>query len=157
MKRLPTLKGIAEFFYVATHWGTISNDFEQYRRQIKDREDWSRVAEEALRKNHEQEKQRIAKEYEEKFKNAEHEMVDAMVPLIQSYGNAVTRLAIHYRLHPLAWELERHDLEPPLRQGIEATMARLLPPPPLPPLPPLLGPLTDDSRVGQFLGGKKRP
>lgn len=39
--KLPSLKGIARFFYVATHWGTISHDLEAYRRQIKDREEWA--------------------------------------------------------------------------------------------------------------------
>jgi hypothetical protein len=141
IKKIPTLKGIAEFFYVATHWGVISHEREEYRRQIKDREEWSKAAEQTLKRNHEQEKQRITKEYEEKLKTQQDELVGAIVPLVESYANAVARLAIHYRLHPLNWELERELLDPPLRKSIEAMMPRLPPPPPLATLPSLFGPL----------------
>ncbi|MBI4254210.1 MAG: hypothetical protein HY616_03995 [Candidatus Rokubacteria bacterium] len=42
LAKLPTLKGMGSFLYVATNWRTISGDFEEYRRQIKDRESWAR-------------------------------------------------------------------------------------------------------------------
>jgi len=129
VKKLPTWRGITMFFYVASHWDTISNDFEEYRRQIKDREEWSKAAEAILKRNHEEEKQRIFKEHEEKLEKAEGNIVHAMLPILESYATAVARLAIHYLLNPLEWELERDGTEPQLRRRIESLMPRLPPPP----------------------------
>ena len=71
MKKLPTLKGIADFFYVATHWGTISaersEEREQYRHQIKEREDWLTAHKENLKRIHELEKERMTKEFQEQL------------------------------------------------------------------------------------------
>lgn len=41
VSKLPSFRGIANWFYVSANWGRISDDFEQYRRQIKDREEWA--------------------------------------------------------------------------------------------------------------------
>ena len=34
-------RAVATFFYVLFHWQNISHDLDQYRRQIKDREEWA--------------------------------------------------------------------------------------------------------------------
>ena len=41
-EKLPTLSGVGRFIYILTNYKTISGDIEEYRRQIKDREDWAR-------------------------------------------------------------------------------------------------------------------
>lgn len=38
--KLPSLKGLTAFFYVATHWSAISQDLDAYRSQIEDRNKW---------------------------------------------------------------------------------------------------------------------
>jgi len=141
IKKIPTLKGIAEFFYVATHWEIFSHEREEYRRQIKDREQWKQAAEQILKTNHDQEKQRITKEYEDKLKTQQDEVVDAFVKLVESYANAVARLAIHYRLNPVDWEQQRELLDPLLCKSIDAMMPRLPPAPPVARLSTLLGSL----------------
>jgi len=45
--KLPSLrpiKGVSTFFYLLTHWETISQEYEEFRRQIKDREAWAKTA-----------------------------------------------------------------------------------------------------------------
>jgi hypothetical protein len=44
VSKLPSFRGIANWFYVSAHWSHISADFELYRQQIKDREQWSERA-----------------------------------------------------------------------------------------------------------------
>ncbi|HWO91314.1 MAG TPA: hypothetical protein VNP53_05035 [Methylomirabilota bacterium] len=39
--KLPTFRGIVNYFYVAANWTRISEEQEAYRRQIKDREEWA--------------------------------------------------------------------------------------------------------------------
>src|SRR2546425_6857321 len=54
------LRGVVDVVYVAAHWGEISQEREQYRRQIKDRKEW---ADAMLRQKdalHAVEKERIA-------------------------------------------------------------------------------------------------
>jgi hypothetical protein len=158
IKKLPTLKGIADFFYVATHWSTVSTEREEYRRQIKEREEWLTAHKENLKSIHELEKERMTKEFEEQL-NVAAENVDKIraavegnvdklsklreetkavgtltLQVLDLYYNAVTRLAIFYHFDPLLWEIEREQeiIKPELRKIIETTIARL---PPLPPTP----------------------
>jgi hypothetical protein len=42
--KLPTMRGIANWFYVSANWGRISEEHDTYRRQIKDREEWAERA-----------------------------------------------------------------------------------------------------------------
>jgi len=44
ISKLPSFRGIANYFYVAANWGRISEEQEAYRRQIKDREEWAKQA-----------------------------------------------------------------------------------------------------------------
>lgn len=46
--RFPTLRGFAYFFYVATHWGTLSQELDAYRKQIKDRDAWLEAMQKAM-------------------------------------------------------------------------------------------------------------
>jgi len=66
LKKLPTIKGISWFFYVATHWSAFRDELELYRQQIRDRDEWRKTQTEI----HEAEKQRIAHEAEQKTKAA---------------------------------------------------------------------------------------
>jgi len=34
-------RGASTFFYLVSHWGEISHEREEYRRQIRDREQWA--------------------------------------------------------------------------------------------------------------------
>lgn len=156
IKKIPTLKGIADFFYVATHWGSISSVFEEYRRQIKDREDWLKTQEQTLKKIFELQKQQVIGEYEDKLKNAGVVLRD----LVNSYSSALATLTVHYRFHPLEWELVRHSLDPKVREAIESQLKSLPPPPP----PPLtlqefltgsLSPLGTVQRVVKGVANKK--
>jgi len=65
IKKLPTLKGIGDFFYVATHWSTISAERDEYRRQIKDREEWHQSYKTNVEAIHDIEKKRIEAETQE--------------------------------------------------------------------------------------------
>lgn len=58
LAKLPTFKGIANFFYIATHWSEISQMLEEYRKQIRDRDDWLKQQAE----HHEYEKARLTQE-----------------------------------------------------------------------------------------------
>lgn len=126
IKKIPTLRGIADFFYVATHWSTISHEREEYRRQIKDREDWLKAQEENLKKIHQLETRKITTELEGQVKTWH----DRALEIGELYVDALVRLTVVYYLEPLKWELERHSLNAKLRQTIEGLMATLPPPPP---------------------------
>ena len=125
IKKLPTLKGIADCFYVATHWSTISQEREEYRRQITDRDQWIQSRESTLKKLHELEKEKVTKELEAKIKDWQ----DAARWLADPYIDAVIRLALFYHLEPLRWEFERSHLNPGLVQSIERVMTNLPKPP----------------------------
>ena len=56
--RLPTLKGFSYFLYVATNWGTLSREIDDYRKQIHDREEWMKQHAE----HHATEKERLQQE-----------------------------------------------------------------------------------------------
>src|SRR5437867_1249358 len=126
IKKLPTLKGVTAFFYVATHWSTISHDFEEYRRQIKDREDWLKTQGDTLKKLHRLEMAKLTKEFEGALKGWR----DIAIELGEKYTDAVVRLTMAYYSNPLQWQLDREQLSPQLHQTIEAMLATLPPAPP---------------------------
>lgn len=57
--KLPSWRGVAYFWYVAAHWENISREFEEYRKRIRDREEWAQRALEGQQVLHQQEKQRL--------------------------------------------------------------------------------------------------
>lgn len=59
LEKLPSWRGIAYFWYVASHWENISRELGEYRKQIRDREEWAQRALEGQQVLHEQEKQRL--------------------------------------------------------------------------------------------------
>lgn len=130
VKKLPTWRGITEFFYVATHWSTISHDFEEHRRQIQSRDEWMKAQEQNLTRIHELEIKKISAEFEHQVKSWR----DSALHLVELYSEAVLRLSVFYHFDPLLWALARDGVDPELRERIEGIMARLPPPPPPPAL-----------------------
>lgn len=126
INKLPTSKEIAAFFYVSTHWSTISEDLQRYHNQIEDEWQWRSKNKDQLEKLCELEKQKLAREPEQKLENAATVTPD----LFESWVAAVAQLTIYYHLHPLEWELERHTMNPRLRESIHDGMACLPPAPP---------------------------
>ena len=64
INKLPTFRGISAVLYVAAHWRDIHHDLEQYRRQIKDREEWAVRMLEQTDRLHALEMQMASAEYE---------------------------------------------------------------------------------------------
>ncbi len=151
MNRLPSWKGITEFFYVASHWGEISHEREEFRHQIKDREDWIKAQEQNLKTIHEQEKQALIAKSHEQFLKA----MDVSRKFLDLYFTVLTRLTIVYYLNPLAWILDRERLEPELRQEIEKRMSKLPPPPGLAILSKFMPSLLSSPPVGPLAGDEK--
>ncbi len=172
IKKLPTFKGIADFFYVATHWNNISTEREAeregYRRQIKEREEWLTAHKENLKTIHALEKERMDGEFQKKLDAAAattarataeamtvlyaeeiKTIVAATRQLVDLYDEAATRLAIFYHFEPLRWELERTHLKPDLKTLVESIMARL---PPLPPPVSQWEQRLSDMRLSDVLG-----
>jgi hypothetical protein len=140
LKKLPTLKGITWFLHVATHWSTFRDELEQYRQQIKDRDEWRKTQ----ATMHEAEKQRLAHEFEQKMKATGAAIIEIMNDDIRLQMESASRLAIHYKLNPSEWSVDRERISPRLRAEVEKWMSYLPPPPPAPKtLGEIFGPLSD--------------
>jgi len=124
INKLPTLKDIAAFFYVSTHWSTISEDLRRYRNQIEDERRWREDNEDQLQKLYKLEEQRLVHEFEQRLENAA-----TVSDLFEPWVFAVAKLTIYYHLHPLEWELDRHTINTRLRESIEDGMEHLPPAP----------------------------
>ncbi len=130
LKKLPTLKGITAFFYVAAHWGTISQDFEELRRQIQSRDEWMKTQEQTLTKLHQIELKKITAEYSTQV----DVWRSSFENLLDRYSDAVVRLSLFYHFDPLRWAADSPGIEPGLRKNIESFILQLPPPPPFPAL-----------------------
>lgn len=140
--RLPSVKGFAAFFYVATHWSTISRDFEEYRRQIKDREEWALTMLQYREEIHRLEQERLQRDLSERTERAESE--HALVKqyrvelkrtksllnwLIRSYLDVVGVLAkILSQEEPSSRQLLLSVLGLETQQLVKAAIASLPPP-----------------------------
>jgi hypothetical protein len=93
-EKLPTLSGVGRFIYILTNYKTISGDIEEYRRQIKDREDWARSTKEHLEEVHRRDREAMQRQLDEWVSLVEHHstttrtvldgFVDAVVALFDS-------------------------------------------------------------------------
>lgn len=149
--KLPSLKGITAFFYVATHWGTISEDLEEYRRQIRDREEWARKMLEGQEELHQLDRKRLEQELVQWKKGAEAwstltekyeaittwysnemgETIPLLAKLSSELVDAIWLLAqLLSRESPLVRALLLASLKPRLQERIQTTMAELPPPAP---------------------------
>ena len=118
LKKLPTIRGITWFFYVATNWSTFRDELGEYRKQIKDRDDWRKTQTEV----HENEKQRLTQEFEQKMKTAGEVISHILRDEVALHLESTLRLAIHYQLSPLEWSIDRESMRPALREAIEKWM-----------------------------------
>ncbi len=139
LQKLPSLKGITAFFYVATHWSTISHDFEVYRQQIEDRERWLKTDKERYMKEIEYVKSEAARDLAASEKEKKLWQCTTR-QAIDFYAEAVTLLAIMFKIYPSDWKRLSPKLDPIVRERVELIMTKLpflSPPPPLPPPLPL--------------------
>jgi len=135
------LKGLANFLYVATNWSTISRDFEQYRRQIEDRDRWLKTNEETLRRIYQLEIQKIHTEADDRAKTLEEQLKFWRYHAIETYEAlwyACLALAIEAQQNPGLWELHKPNQKPLVRDLVERIKTKLTP---LQSQPPLLGDL----------------
>jgi len=132
IKKLPTLKGIGDFFYVATHWSTISAERDEYRRQIKDREEWHQSYKTNVEAIHDIEKKRIEAETQETQQQIDtiaaqvgqnneklifireglEEIADSIEELRNSNLQGAIRLAIVYYCDPSFGKLNVYAFHP---------------------------------------------
>jgi len=140
-KKLPTLKGITYFFYVASHWGTFKEELAQYRQQIQDRENWLKVQESNLKKIHDHEIKKLIDDYEDKLQHT----TEAFGTHVDLFQHSVTLLAVHYRFEPLLWQAMRNNLPAGLAKMIETVIEKIPLPPPQPTFPTFGSILLQDS------------
>ena len=145
LKKLPTLKGITAFFYVAAHWGTISQDFEELRRQIHARDEWMKTQEQTLTKLHQIEVKKINAEYSTQLDSWR----SSFEKLLDRYSDAVFRLALFYHFNPLHWAVDSPSIDSALRKNIESVISQLPPLPSTPPAPLNLAELRLSDIFGQ--------
>lgn len=128
-EKLPSLKGIARFFYVATHWDTISHDLEEYRRQIKDREEWAIAMLKGKEELHRLQRERLTA-ITEKAEADLHQTTPRLYQVLSDLIDTTKLLGI-----VLSWEnpgfqkLALSPLNPPVRRLVEATIVKVTPRP----------------------------
>jgi len=104
---------------------------------------------EAYRKIVDQEKDAILKQMENQFEQEKKSLLQSAADLkegyekvqagnkqvIPLYAEAILKLAVHYQLNPLEWEVQKPSTNARLAKNIEALMDVLPPPPPRPKTP----------------------
>ncbi len=143
--KLPTLKGSSYFIYVASHWGRISAEIEEYRRRVQDQKEWHEESERLLTKIHqrgiEDLTSELRKETEEKSAIEQEAMVSEALAdrVLNLYSKAITHLAVISVLNPVLWVIGRKSLDPEVRELVEKVAEKMkadLPPAPPPPIVP---------------------
>ena len=159
VEKLPTLRGVGTFIYVATNWNTISSDLEGYRRQIKDREEWAKTALDQKDKLHEMAQEQLRREVDTWRTRAERaiEMAGKVLDttkdisevsraalnasneltenIIGAWADASLLLArLLQREGPLTQVLLLNSLNDLPRRLVQRMLAALPPPPAAPPL-----------------------
>ncbi len=145
-KKLPTWKGTINFFYVATNWSTISGDLEQYRQQIKDRDQWL----ETYKEKHKEDIEKITTEAANKL--AASEKTSKSWESIHKYTmellmDTLFKMALKAQLYPREWEYEKSRYMPYVQDIVESMRAKI-------PKPPLL---PSDLDLARLTGGLIRP
>ena len=162
---LPTVKGSAYFIYVATHWGRISAEIDEYRQRVRDQKEWHEENEALLKELYQSKLEVVERELQ---KQAE-ERADLEERAKESEGIANLGLDLFFRavfhiafleiLYPEQAESEGKLLDPFIREKVEKlkeTLWAQLPsyPPPEPtPIGSILG-LADVLPKGQRLAGR---
>ena len=104
---------------------------------------------EAYKKIVDQEKDAILKQMENQFEQEKKSLLQSAADLkegyekvqagnkqvIPLYAEAILKLAVHYQLNPLEWEVQKPSTNARLAKNIEALMDVLPPPPPRPKTP----------------------